>query len=450
MLYVLPVVFFVICYFLMVVSGEDIYQGAHSQPNVIHDAIAAYFHSARLADMYAWAVINFFDYTYQFGVDTIFRVVDVILAVGVFYLTTYLALGRRPRLTLQDAVVFAGVFLMVFLTSNGATLYGGFSKIHNYLWIGISATGFLLIYLKDVLGQGLPKKLWFSFVMLVFGFIFGMTSSVTAVAFLLGLLFYVIYLRISKQKIRMKALVWSWRGAGMLGVIISLVVVYVFGPGLADYNTSEVYRLACDYLPINELFVDVFDSIKRIFLHNAFNFGRFFAPFAVVTVPVFGYALYLWRNGKMSWPKFAVRERNFLVAILLFVVMHILVMSQIYYFTRMMLPAYLVAVAGYIYVVRRVFEGVKGGARLEVLGAGMVAAMMVIVGIRGYFAVEYYARVQLILDEIEKTEEESLCVELERSKSKNLPYVYLGQEDFLVDWAMPQTIYGRVVEYCKK
>ena len=60
-LYSTPVIFFLISYFLIITSGEDIYQGASTPVNIVGDMIAAFRHSVRLADMFAWSVINFFD-----------------------------------------------------------------------------------------------------------------------------------------------------------------------------------------------------------------------------------------------------------------------------------------------------------------------------------------------------------------------------------------------------
>ena len=45
--------------FLITVSGEDIFQGAGTAPDVWKDLREAFLHNARIPDMYAWAVINF-------------------------------------------------------------------------------------------------------------------------------------------------------------------------------------------------------------------------------------------------------------------------------------------------------------------------------------------------------------------------------------------------------
>ena len=447
LLYSLPIIFFGICYFLIVTSGEDIFQGANTQPDIVNDSIAAFNHSARIADSYAWSVINFFDYTFKFGPDIIFRILDVIIAFFVFYLATYIALDRRPKLELKDAVVFAGIFLGIFLTSYGTTLYGGFSKIHNYLIISIVCLGFSLIYFKDLLKFKLPEKKWFAFLMLIFGFVFGLTSSVTGVAFLLCLPVYCLFLHLTRQKIQLKKFLLSWRGASVLGVILALFCIYVIGPGLADYDANPIYQAVGDYLPLNEIFTNLGDSIKRIFLHNVFNFGRFLAPFLVISIPIGIYILILKKKKLFVLPKFSRHEKKFFFAAFIFIFIHILALSQIYYFTRMVLPIYLIGLATYAYILVRLFKTTKIAIPLALIEITLV---VIIIAIRATFAINYLQKVTPILNQIKNSDAQTFCVTPEQAKSKNLPYIYLGQEDFLVDWAMPQTIYDKKITYCNQ
>ena len=451
LLYALPIVFFTVCYFLIVTSGEDIFQGANTMPDVIGDSVAAFNHSARLADMYAWSSINFFDYTFCFGPDTIFRIIDVIVAFFIFYSATFIALGHRPKLALKDGLVFAGIFLAVMLTSYGTTLYGGFSKIHNYLFISIITLGFCLIYFKDLIDQKPFHKTTFLRklaipIMLVFGFIFGLTSSVTGIAFLLCLPIYLIFLKVTRQKIAIKKFVFSWRGASILGILIALFCIYVIGPGLADYDTNPAYLAVSDYLPFRDVFTNLGDSIVHIIKHMAFNFGRFLVPFIILTIPVVIYLTSLKIKNQLVLPKFSRREKNFFFATISFIIVHILALSQIYYYTRMVLPVYLIGLAVYVYILIHIIKPAKITIPLALIE---ITLMLIIITIRTTFAIQYLAQVSPILDRIKNFNETSFCVTPEQVKSKNLPYIYLGQEDFLVDWAMPQKVYDKTVDFCK-
>ena len=450
-LYTLPVIFFTVCYFLIVTSGEDIFQGANTMPDILGDATAAFNHSARLADMYAWSSINFFNYTFSFGPDIIFRIIDVIVAFFVFYFATFIALGRKPKLILKDSLVFAGIFLAVMLTSYGTTLYGGFSKIHNYLFISIITLGFCLLFFKDLLEQKIfnknafVRKLSIPF-MLFFGFIFGLTSSVTGVAFLLCLPIYAIFLHATKQKLLFKKFLFSWRGASILGILLAIFCIYVIGPGLADYDTNPAYLAVSDYLPLRDIFINLGDSFIRIVKHIAFNFGRFLVPFIILTVPVVFYLISLKIKSQLVLPKFSRREKNFFFFALAFIIIHILALSQIYYYTRMVLPIYLIGLAVYAYILIRIIQSSKIAIPLALIE---ITLTLIIIAIRTTFAIQYLKQVSPILDHIKNSNEQSFCVTPEQVKSNNLPYIYLGQEDFLVEWAMPQKIYDKTVDFCK-
>ena len=448
LLYAVPVIFFIICYFLIITSGEDIWQGAASNVDIVNDAIAAFNHSVRFADMFAWSIINFFDYHFQFGPDIILRIFDVLVACSIFYMATYMVIRRRPKYRLFDATVFCGIFLAVFLTSNGFTLYAGFSKIHNYLCIAFFTLLFGIFYVRDLWGRVAPKSKLFPLFMLALGFFFGFSSNVTAIVFLVTLLAYAVYYCISKKSFKqpIKNFIFSWRIFGVIGILISIGLMYGIGSGLGDYETNPVYLTTCDYIPIARLLdFNVFgDNLIRIIKHNAFNFGRFVAPFAVALVPVVIYAF-----ATHTKPKFAKLKshKNFLVATILFVVIHVLAMSQIYYLSRLMLPAYLITVIIFFFVIGTVIPP-KSAKTLPVLSVIFLVLAIALTIAKTYFAVDYMTRVVPILDDIKNTKTDTYCVTKEAAASKNIPYLHLGQEDFLTDWAMPQTFYEKTIVYC--
>ena len=456
LLYSVPILFFVICYFVIITSGEDIWQGAKSQVDIIGDAIAAFNHSVRLADMFAWSVINFFDYNFSFGPDIVFRLLDVIVAFSIFYMSTYIALKRLPKLKIFDAAVFALIFLAVFLTSNGLTLYAGFSKIHNYLFISFFSLAFLIVYIKDLWGHKISKSFWFRIFMLVLGFVFGFASNVTAIVFLLALLCYLVYRYLCMRKSQLpqfkediKSFFLSWRFAGVIGILVSLWLMFFVGNGLGDYDTNPAYLTVCDYVPLAEIFKNPGNSFVRIVWHNIYNFGRFLLPFIVAFIPIVIYSLACHVKPNFSFIK---KNKKYLVAIAMFVFMHVFAMSQIIYPTRLMLPAYLVAVPVFICTIWNVFfaqRKSKNTARKSLIMASVLLILMTVVTvIRGYFAFTYVSRITPILEDIKTTKNDEYCVDIETATAESLPYIHLGQEDFLVDWAMPQTIYGKKVSYC--
>lgn len=455
-----------ICYFVIITSGEDIWQGAASQVDIIGDSLAAFNHSVRLADMFAWSIINFFDYSYHFGPDTILRLVDVFAAFSIFYMATYIVLRRRPRLKLADATVFCGIFLAVFLTSNGLTLYAGFSKIHNYLFITFFSLVFGIFYLRDLWGREAPKTKLFPLIMLVLGFLFGFASNVTAIVFLIALAIYGLYIH---SKSGLYKFIFSWRFMGVIGILLSIALMYLVGNGLGDYDTNPAYLTVCDYVPLAEIFENFGASFPRLIWHNVYNFGRFLLPFLVATLPVAIYGLlkHLKPNFKALKP-----HKNFLVASLIFVFIHVFAMSQIIYPTRLVLPAYIFGFSIFFFVLKEIFvtakvkdvvsEKAAALKKVDFKKAGTLASKTLknvavvflilataITVMRGYFAVTYVSRINAVLEEIKNTETEIYCVDLKTATAESLPYIHLGQEDFLVDWAMPQTIYQKTITYCE-
>ena len=488
LLYFLPTLFFFICYFLIITSGEDIWQGANTPVNILGDSIAAFHHSVRLADMFAWSIINFFDYRYSFGLDTIFRLLDVFAALSVFYMSTYLVLKRRPRLRLPDASVFCGLFLAVFLTSNGLTLYAGFSKIHNYLFIAFFFLLFGIFYVRDLWGYKTPSSKLFCLFMFALGFLFGFSSNITAIVFLLTLPLYYFYLHFSQKHLKkapnpsqnpleppsassscsslqssskplssLKSFLLSWRFSGILGILLSLFIMYGLGSGIGDYDTNPVYQTVFDYLPLSALLSAPAQSLIRLIKHNIFNFARFLFPFFVATFLAF-VSKFLFITPPLRLTKksfrflFSKREQNYLVASLIFIFLHILALSQIYYQTRLTLPAYLLGISIFFFVIKRLFTSLaplSSHLRLLPLSLIFIFLTISIITLRSYFAISYLTRISPILEKIKVSDSSSLCVDKNIATAESLPYIHLGQEDFLVDWAMPQTIYEKSITYCE-
>ena len=267
LLYGLPVIFFGVCYFLMTVWGEDIIQGAGTAPDVWNDIVGAFRHNSRLSDMYAWTVINFFDFQYSFGVDTIFRLIDVAIATWIIYLLASLILGRWPRLQLKDSLVFALSFLVILVTPHGYTLYRGFSVIHNYLIIGLATVAFGLPFVRSLAGQKVSKmyqKWWFA---LIIGLIFGMSSNITPIAFLICFVLVKLW-QMWRTKSGGKA--WrlpAWQWWMLAGMIITVAVAYIFGAGVSTYANNPVYTETYDYLAFSEIFANFGGSLVRVVKH---------------------------------------------------------------------------------------------------------------------------------------------------------------------------------------
>lgn len=451
-IYSLPLIFFVISYFLIIVSGEDIHQGAGLPVDILGDARAAFSWNGRWSDMYAWSVINFFDYQYNFGIDTLFRLIDVALGMGILYLMTMIAIGRKPKLELRDAILFGMAFLVIFLTPHGRPLYAGFSAIHNYLLITVTSLLFLLPYALDLTGAKRRHSGKLAVAMLVMGFIFGLSSNVTPLAFLLTavVVFAIDKLR-PKKLSRAFALSTSWKLFGILGAVIGLFVMYVFGPGVSGYAISD-YATKYGYVAFSQIFTSPISSALAIVGHMISNYGRVLAPLLLIIVGSLTLYTVLKRKNILQNIKVSSSEWRFLSAGIIFIAIHILILSQIESPLRIMLPAYVVGVIIVLFFGRHLMDALSLNytkKNLLIIGGVITTFMVIAVATRFILAINYSHQVRPVLERIQNSPNQSLCVTRESVRSRVLPSIYLGQEDMLADWAMPETVYGKVVKFCR-
>lgn len=449
LLFGLTAVFFVVSYFGITTSGEDVYQGAGTEPTVLEDMGAAFQHNARIPDMYAWAVINFFDYQYSFGIDTVFRLVDVALGMGMLYLMTYVVLGRKVRLELKDAVIWALGFLMIFLTPHGRVLYAGFSAIHNYLLIVMIALGFGLWYLKRMRGEEMRWRWWQAGLMLLAGVVFGLSSNLTPVAFLITFAGVLVIRMVREKKVRevLKRL-RVWEILGVAGILIGMAVAYIGGPGVSGYIDGG-YATEYDYVSLSEVVREPMRSAVKLVKHMVGNGARVIAP-VVVVLAVFAVMRvvrkWLWKKDeKLVWWPVEEKKRRVLMVLVWFVVVHILVATQLSAPLRILLPAYVAGVMATMLLVR---EWTRGWG-MEVVGVGMLVLVVGVVGARTVLALEYHEKAGKVLEKIRESETSVVCVTREEVTSRTLPGIYLGQEDMIADWTLPVKIYDKEVVWCE-
>lgn len=438
LLYCVPIVFFVVAYFGITVSGEDIYQGAGNYNNgveidIASDAGEAFRHNGRLTDVYAWTVIDFFDYQFRFGLDMVFRLLDVLMASGIFYMMTMLVVGRRPRLTVRDALMFDVSFLMVILTQHGRVFYAGFSAIHNYMIAIFIMLVFSLPYLMSMLDK---KVKWmelsvFAVGMFILGVLFGMSAAIPPIAFMIVAVIYIIYKKRKSKEWRVSV----WAIFGLVGVLVGIICSNALGPGSEFYTTSELYVSEYDYVPMGELFSNPLRSIVHVVKHIVSNFGRVLLPIAIVSVMI----LILSKDARKVLGN--KDKKNVLVVSSSFMILSILGASQINAPLRILLPAY---ITGVVMILMLFSPYIKSKAIGIILGVMVV----IVVGVKIGLTISYSSKMSVVLNEIKNSEELVMCVEKERISAYNFPVVYLGQENMLADWAMPEEIYGKQIEFC--
>lgn len=443
-LYLLPVIFFISVYFLQTVSSEDIYQGAGKPVAITQDITAAFHWNARLGDMYAWPVINFFDYTYQFGVDTIFRLFDVALVVSIFYLITFFILGRRPRWQVKDALLFNVSFLAVFLSEFSRSLLSSFSHIHNYLPTTLLPLLFALPFVLTLQGKKVLRSRTGKVAALVLGMFFALSSNVTPIAMLVTLAIVAGYQYIKiRKKPDISQLARSWQLFAVLGVAVSSVVMYLIGPGVSSY--TQGYNSS--YVAIGDL-LRVPAEAGVALLGNMVGNVQLVMPILLILgfAVLVEYVLYKKRLTRKTI------GLTLSAACFIFFLLHTLAVSQVDVSTtmRILLPAYVFAVISILFTVNRLIRLVEVKQKVLIaLSLPIIFLSSAITVDMSVLMVRHQEQARSVLNRIKTAESEVVCVRPEDNPTAKSPLMEYYQRELFIDWTMPATIHGKKVEWCE-
>lgn len=452
LLYALPVAFSVGSMFLITTSGEDIFQGAGNYMNdaevtPLEDARAAFEFNSRLTDMYAWSVIDYYDYQFNGGIDFFLRLVDAVAISGVFYLAVYLILGEKPRIKLRDAFIFAGVFVTFILTPFGRAFYHEFSMIHNYVPLALLALGFAIPYvnlvradLKTAKSVKSPKNLeWYSkffskktgfiILMLILGLGFGMSATITPLAFLLTVIIFCL--------VRRKSLSWppAWFFSGIIGVIIGFLICWFAGSGV-DHYTNPITAATFDYLPMSEILANP----GKLLYHEIYNFALVFAPLLIVFILLLIYSKN--RKNLFKIKNISPKTANFIIIFSLFIIIHILGASLVKAPPRLLIPAYL---AGLV-LLFRLFAHHLCYSKLSTSVLVIFTTVIAVTHIS--LLIKYRTEMAKVLEKIKTSEENALCISPEETRPTRVKLLDLAQANMLVDWGEPEYIYGKAILNC--
>lgn len=448
-LYAVPVAFLLISYFLITSSGEDIFQGANTRSGALADMGRIFGVNGRLSDMYAWGVIKYMDYQWSFGWDTVVRLLDLAMACGILYALVRLALGRKLVLRLKDALLWNVAAIMLFLTPFGRVLYVGFSLIHNYTIIGLVPILFLWPFYKDMGGRrkhGLLFVIW----MFAMGVVFGLSSNLVPLTFLMTLLGVLVWDLVRRNKIDWSKWRKMWRILAIGGVVVGMFVSFVIGPGVESYKNGD-YVTTYDYVSFGEILGEPAKNVPRVLKHELWNYGRLALP-AIAVLVVAGIFYLICRVAGAS-KKAVITQRAWRVVTfgVFFAVMYTLTMSQIKYPYRVAFPAYLAVIVVVLVVLSAIMRSVRAGRKLPwvLMVVPIMVVSVALTGLHGYWQTRYRAEMHEVLAEIKDYPGDSRCVERERVKTPTSPTAFLTQEDMLTDWVMPVKIYNKTISFCE-
>ena len=438
LLYLLPIIFALTTVFLITTSCEDNFQGAGNlrnrvEINTIADAKNAFEFNSRITDMYAWSVIDFYDYQFEFGPDTILRLVDVAMIIGVFYLATCLILARKPKLLIKDALVFCAIFTLFIITPFGRAFYHEFSMIHNYVPLALIALLFAIPYIKLLKNSPIKTNhIFLAILMLLAGLYFGMAATITPIAFIATIILFHIIGRKSFRNLPV------WFFSGIVGAITGFLICWLAGSGV-DHYTNPSTAAAFDYLPVDELL----NNIPKLLFHEVYNFGIVLAPLLAVIIA----CLVFTKNRreiftKKFWKKLPKDTKNLILVFSIFIVIHILGASFVKSPPRLLIPAYL---AGLILVFYFFIDLIN--SKICAFCIVSLTALAVIT----HFAllIKYHTEATIVLDNIRNSENSTICISPAETKPSRIPLLDLTQANIIEDWNIPEPIHGKGIINCK-
>lgn len=437
-LYALPIIFSLFTVLLITTSGEDNFQGAGNlnngvEINVLQDASNAFNYNSRLTDVYAWTVIDFYDNQFQFGPDTVFRLIDVIMISAAFYLTTYLILNRKPKLQLKDALIFCGSFTMFIITPFGRPFYHEFSMIHNYVPLALITLLFSIPYLKLISNQPIKHSCLLIPLMLLAGVIFGMSATITPLAFLATIIIYIIV----RRKHLTRPPLWFY--AGLLGTITGFLICWLAGSGI-DHYTSPTTAASFDYLALSEIFT----NFNKLAWHEVYNFGITLLPIIVYLIICLPFVKNL-KNlfSKQHFTHLSPTTINLIIVFSAFIIIHILGASLVKAPPRLLIPAFL---AGLILLLRLVSDKLRFNFSLTSI---LIVTSVTTVLAHGILLTKYHHDMSKLLTNIKNSEETTLCVGPSQTMPPRLRIIDLSQANMIVDWGEPEPIFNKKIVSCK-
>lgn len=436
LLYSLPIIFFLVSYFLITTSGEDIFQGANNfrtglALNPLGDAINAFNFNSRITDMYAWPVIDYFDYQFAFGPDIIFRLIDVIMASAVFYFATYIILSRKPKLIIKDALIFCAIFSVFIVTPIGRVFYLEFSMIHNYVPPTLAVLIFSIPFLKLIQNQSPtahPKLL--NIFLPLLGLYIGMASTITPLAILATIIFYCII----KRKNLTRPPLWFF--SSLICIMVGFLICWLIGSGIEHY--AKVQATTFDYILFSNLFSAPAVFISKIFQHELYNFGIVFLLILAIFV-----LCYVFSKPKIKVKKLDSKTKNIILAFSIFIVVHLLGTSLIKAPFRLLILPYFIGIIA-------IFKVFMSSINSKILATIITIFTFFILLTHTILLIKYHNQASIILTEIKESSESALCIEESRTLPIRLHFIDLSQANFLVNWGYPEPIYGKNITFCKE
>lgn len=298
--YILVPLFFVILYFLMTETYEDLLQGnanANDSVGTIFQVIYNYL--PRVGEFYQRIAVHFMTPQLSFGLDMIFRLITAMFASGVIYVSTAFVLGRRPRLQYKDVIIYLGIMLFIMISMFSETFTYRFSYANNYALGLLITVGCLLPFRINIVCD----KWWKVVLALIGGFLFGTSTEIAPIAFLLIVVIVTIIL-LARKYITWKDLWRKYRLCTIMTIGVIVGLIFFNSNGGVGFRTTGGYAEVYDYVSPFGVLSDPIGVGRKMWEHLWYNIRYIF-----FAIPLMGvYLLVEWnvlkKEKKYFWWQF--------------------------------------------------------------------------------------------------------------------------------------------------
>ena len=400
--YLLIPIFFVILYFLMTETYEDVMQSNSDASTPVFDILKKiYGYIPRLGEFYQRIAVHFMTPQLSLGMDMVFRLFTAGIATGTIYLSSMFVFGRKLKLQYKDVIVTIGILLLLMLSAFSETYTYRFSYANNYVLGLLVAVAFLLPFRIQTF-KTTPITIISA---IVLGFLVGISTEIVPIAFLAIITAWV-FVKLIKKEITLPELWKKYRLQCLLviGLLAGLAFFYL-GGGVMK-RTSGGYGEVYDYISPFKLLKEPIETGYKLVHHVWYNLRYvFFAVPLMFMYVLIEKAVFKKNKKSLFWQSISICFCALFIGATSVIAVH----DDLY--PRFMIPVFMAILLSSMIFVHDVIEFSK--AKEKVLKKATIVAIVscsvLVVDMTAAFAV-YNVKISGKLDAIQYNPGESITI----------------------------------------
>jgi len=437
--YALIGVFFIVLYWFMTMTGEDISQFADSShQSPIEILQYTYSYLPRLGELYQHLVIRYYEPIARLNLSLIPRLADGIFAVAFLYVLTYLALLRRPRLEPRSALSSGIIFVLLTLTPANAIFLSRFSCLHNYVLGYLITAAFCIPFATFFLYDAKNKPKGTTIYLFLSGILTGYSTEVSP-AILFLLLGSIVAIRYGHTR-----RVHCWMIGGLSGLLTGVALFYATG-GL-NSRLGGPYAIAYDYALNHSNDIRLGALAPLLISHLQFN-ARSLWPWVVLYAGILAVCFARFKqDGRSEWRRCMLLTGALLLFSLIYLGVSSLIRVDDELYGRYMASVYIsIAISSAQFADVLMSHALKVKERQVLVLLGLLAGWLLLINVDMFAAFQQYnGKARGIVRQLQRRPSVSLHEpDLEMPGS---PLFNLRQYPILEPWANP-TAFGVKIQY---